>query len=77
MNVRKPLFLLLLYFSWLLVACGEDDNRSCTICSSDQTEEFEVCRESNGEASVNGEDTATDYDVYIADTEAAGAACGG
>jgi len=77
MRVVLSLFLLLLCCSSLLQSCGKDDNSSCTICSSEQTEDFEVCRESNGEASVNGEDTDTDYDVYIADLEEAGTECGG
>jgi len=68
------LFTVLLIF---ISSCGNDDARSCTICSSDQTTDFEVCRESNGEASVNGEDTDTDYDVYLADLEEEGVECGG
>lgn len=57
-------------------SCGEDDSVSCVQCSSDTTVPFEVCRESNGNASVNGEDTGTDYDVYLNDLEDAGASCG-
>ena len=60
-----------------LIGCKSDDGRSCTVCQSDQTAAFDVCRESNGNASVNGENTGTDYDVYIADLISAGASCGG
>lgn len=77
MRVPKYLFSAFICLFFLLLSCGKDDNRSCTICSSDQTEDFEVCRESSGNASVNGETTATDYDVYLADLESAGAECGG
>lgn len=47
------------------------------MCESSQTPSFEVCRESSGNASVNGENTGTDYDVYIAGLQEAGATCGG
>lgn len=57
-------------------SCKDDDSPSCTQCSSDNTIPFEVCREGNGNASVNGEDTGTDYDVYISGLEDAGASCG-
>jgi len=60
-----------------LVGCKSDDGTSCTVCQSDQTAAFDVCRDSNGNASVNGENTGTDYDVYIADLIAAGVNCGG
>ncbi len=58
------------------MGCKEDDSVSCVQCASDTTVPFEVCRESNGNASVNGEDTGADYDVYINDLEQAGASCG-
>ena len=61
----------------VLIGCKSDDDRSCTVCQSDQTAPFDVCREGNGNASVNGENTGTDYDVYLADLVAAGASCGG
>ncbi len=58
-------------------SCKEDDSVTCTSCNSPQTSSFEVCRESNGNASVNGEDTGTNYEVYITGLEEAGATCGG
>ncbi|MEZ4874511.1 MAG: hypothetical protein R2793_03430 [Flavobacteriaceae bacterium] len=61
---------------WLLVSCKKDETRTCTTCTSPETLEFEVCRESNGNASVNGQDTGTDYDVYLSGLEDAGASCG-
>ncbi|HIB47413.1 MAG TPA: hypothetical protein EYN07_07480 [Flavobacteriaceae bacterium] len=68
-------FLLLCCLTFL--SCGNDDERTCRFCSSDQTPEFELCRESNGNASVNGEDTGTNYEAYLNDLIAAGANCGG
>jgi hypothetical protein len=59
----------------LVISCKEDDTVSCIICNSSQTIAFEVCEESNGNASVNGENTETLYATYIADLEAAGATC--
>jgi hypothetical protein len=60
----------------LLFSCKSDDTRSCTTCNSPQTTQFEVCEESDGNASVNGENTGTRFDIYIEDLQAAGASCG-
>lgn len=60
-----------------IYSCKSDDTRSCANCSSSQTENFEVCEESDGSASVNGENTGTPFDVYISGLESAGANCGG
>lgn len=60
-----------------LIACKKDDEKTCTTCRNDQTPAFELCRESNGNASVNGQDTGTDYDLYIDDLRATGTSCGG
>lgn len=73
--MKKLLITLLILGS--LLSCKEDDTVTCTSCNSPQTSSFEVCRESNGNASVNGEDTGTSYDVYITGLEEAGASCGG
>lgn len=47
-----------------LESCKKDDEVTCVSCSSDITMTFTLCREANGNASVNGEDTGTPYDVY-------------
>ena len=60
----------------LFISCKEDDSRSCTTCNSPQTMAFEVCEESDGNASVNGEDTEIRYDIYIEGLLEAGATCG-
>ncbi len=72
--IKKLLIISCLLF---VFSCKKEDSVTCTTCSSPQTAAFEVCRESNGNASVNGEDTGTSYDVYIAGLEEAGASCGG
>jgi hypothetical protein len=64
-------------FLLVLISCKKDDGRSCVSCSSSQTSAFEVCEESDGTASVNGENTGTSFEVYIAGLEDAGATCGG
>ena len=58
-------------------SCKKDDEKTCITCSSDQTPAFELCRESNGNASVNGQDTGTDYDLYFDNLTAVGTNCGG
>lgn len=68
--------ILLLLFVVTALACNKDDERTCRFCSSDQTPEFELCREPNGNASVNGEDTGTSYEAYLNDLVEAGASCG-
>ncbi|NNM24057.1 MAG: hypothetical protein HKO54_10950 [Flavobacteriaceae bacterium] len=72
----KPILLMLVLCTATL-SCKKDDARVCTTCSSDITPTFQLCRESNGNASVNGEDTGTDYDLYLDDLEATGTNCGG
>jgi hypothetical protein len=67
---------LLLLILTLCYACKKDDSPSCISCSSPETVPFEVCREGNGNASVNGQDTGTSYDQYMADLEATGVTCG-
>ncbi len=71
----KQLFITL-FIVGSLFSCKEDDSVTCTSCNSPQTTSFEVCRDSNGNASVNGEDTGTNYDIYITGLEEAGATCG-
>ena len=60
----------------LLIGCKDDDSLSCTTCNSPETVAFELCRNGDGNAVVNGEDTATDYDMYRDDLAATGVSCG-
>jgi|TARA_B110000238_G_C15727866_1_gene269550 hypothetical protein len=69
-------YILILTASLLLFSCKKEDSVTCTTCNSPQTTSFEICRDSNGNASVNGENTGTNYDVYITGLEEAGATCG-
>lgn len=69
-------FLLICFVSLVLFSCKKDDDPSCTSCSSSQTSTFEVCQESDGNASVNGENTGISFEIYIADLQEAGATCG-
>jgi len=61
----------------LLSSCKSDDSPSCTTCNNPQTVSFELCRDSNGNATVNGEDTGTDYDLYRDGLAETGVTCGG
>ena len=76
MNMKVILRFALIPMAFLW-SCKDDDSRTCIRCSSDQSPSFEVCRESDGNASVNGEDTDTDYDQYLQGLRDAGATCGG
>jgi len=68
---------LIISCSVFLISCKEDEGRSCTTCSSSVTAAFELCKESNGNASVNGEDTDTEYDAYLSGLQEEGVQCEG
>jgi hypothetical protein len=63
-------------FFALSISCNKDESRTCTTCTSDATASFEVCREPDGTASVNGENTDTGYNAYIEALQETGANCG-
>jgi hypothetical protein len=73
---KNRISLLIVALIFGVISCKNDDNRSCVSCTSPQTPSFEVCEESDGTASVNGENTGTSYDVYISGLVEAGASCG-
>ena len=75
--MKKPAFVLSVVVTLFITSCKDDDSRSCISCSSDQTPTFELCRESNGNASVNGQDTGTDYELYLDGLIEVGTNCGG
>ncbi|MBA3987469.1 MAG: hypothetical protein H0X63_13070 [Flavobacteriales bacterium] len=54
------LFTAILFFS-----CKNDDTPTCIQCSSELTPAFELCKESDGTASVNGENTGVPYNIYL------------
>jgi len=68
--------LIILLCSLFVFSCKKDDGVSCTTCSSPETSDFQVCKESDGNASVNGQNTGTSYETYIAGLVDAGAECG-
>lgn len=49
----------------LFISCKDDDTPDCRTCNSQTTISFELCKESNGNASVNGEDTGVSYAIYL------------
>jgi hypothetical protein len=73
---KKYHLIIILFAVTTILSCKKDNGSSCVTCSSSQTPNFEVCEESDGNASVNGEDTGTSYTVYISGLEAAGTSCG-
>ncbi|RFN59210.1 hypothetical protein [Marixanthomonas ophiurae] len=77
--MKKGLYLKLLAISSIVftLSCEDDPEISCVTCNSPETTPFEVCRDQNGNATVNGENTDTDYNVYVAGLEESGATCGG
>ncbi|SRX52575.1 hypothetical protein [Aequorivita sp. CIP111184] len=60
----------------LIISCKKDDGVSCTTCSSPETVSFQVCEESDGNASVNGQNTGTSYKTYLSDLQESGVVCG-
>jgi len=60
----KKVFFILSIFSLLVFSCKSDDTVVCSNCSSEITPQFELCKEANGNASVNGEDTGVKYNIY-------------
>jgi hypothetical protein len=73
---KNPYLVIILLVVTTMLSCKKDSGSSCVTCSSSQTPNFEVCEESDGNASVNGEDTGTSYNVYISGLEAIGTNCG-
>lgn len=74
--MKTTSYIIATIFCLSVFSCKKDDGKSCTICSSTITLDFEVCEERNGNASVNGQDTGTNYATYISGLEATGASCG-
>lgn len=52
------------------VACSSDDDKggnckNCKVTFEEQTETFKVCKNSDGNATVGGQDTGFEYEEYI------------
>lgn len=73
--MKKTAIILAIICSLSIFSCKKDDGVSCTTCSSPETASFQVCEESDGNASVNGQNTGTPYDIYLSGLEQAGASC--
>lgn len=74
--MKKISIIIAIACSLSIFSCKKDDGISCTTCSSPETSDFQVCKEKDGNASVNGQNTETPYDTYISGLEQAGASCG-
>ncbi|HLT49930.1 hypothetical protein [Aequorivita nionensis] len=74
--MKKISILIAIFCSLSIFSCKKDDGISCTTCTSAETSDFQVCKERDGNASVNGQNTGTPYDTYISGLEQAGASCG-
>ena len=74
---RSLFFGLTFLFAIALNACKSDDGGNCVSCSSPQTPAFVVCEESDGTASVNGQNTGISYTEYISNLVLVGTDCGG
>ncbi|MGO3183013.1 MAG: hypothetical protein ACTIJ9_09295 [Aequorivita sp.] len=74
--MKKTVLIIAIVSTLSVFSCKKDDGVTCTTCSSAETANFQVCEESNGTASVNGQNTGTPYDIYIQGLEEAGASCG-
>ena len=59
-----------------LISCKSDDSVTCRTCSAPETLDFILCEEGDGNASVNGENTGTPYNIYLQDLQAEGVNCG-
>lgn len=74
-NFMKKAFFILSMFSLLNFSCKSDDVVTCSTCSSDITSPFELCKETNGNASVNGQDTGVKYNIYMEGLVNEGVSC--
>ncbi len=60
---------------FIFTSCKDDDTADCRTCSSNITTPFELCKESNGNASVNGQDTGMGYSIYLDGLVSEGVSC--
>lgn len=56
-------------------SCKDDDGSSCQTCNSEVTTPFELCKERNGNAFVNGQDTGVEYAIYLDGLLSEGVSC--
>ncbi|HLV92237.1 MAG TPA: hypothetical protein VKX34_03865 [Aequorivita sp.] len=73
--MKKSFLLILMLISISVFSCKKDEERSCMTCSSIETGPFEICHETDGTASINGQNTGTPYDEYLSGLQESGADC--
>lgn len=74
--MKKTSILFLSFLCITVFSCKKDDAGGCTTCSSTETMPFELCEGRDGSATVNGENTGIDYDIYLSDLIETGVECG-
>ncbi len=74
--MKLPVAIIIISVIALLISCKGDDTGGCVTCSAPQTLDFLLCEEGDGNASVNGENTGTPYNVYLQDLQADSVQCG-
>jgi len=63
-------------FIFVLFSCSKDKSETeCLTCTGEANMPFELCEDSVGNATVNGESTQTDYQVYLTDLQNEGVTC--
>ena len=61
---------------FVLSACSKDKSEvECLTCTGEANMPFELCEDGDGNATVNGESTQTDYQVYLSNLQDEGVSC--
>ncbi|HLS10795.1 MAG TPA: hypothetical protein VK050_01405 [Flavobacteriaceae bacterium] len=69
-------FLWLGLFVFVLTACSKDKSEiECLTCTGEANMPFELCEDGDGNATVNGTSTRTDYQIYLSDLQKEGVVC--
>lgn len=75
---KKPSqnFLWLGLVIFVLTACSKDKAElECFTCTGETNMPFELCEDTDGKATVNGESTQTDFQVYLQNLQDDGVSC--
>lgn len=75
--MKNTFLFIAIVFSLLTFSCKKEEAVTCTTCSSTTTLSFELCKEGDGNASVNGQNTGTPYATYLSNLQADGVICKG
>lgn len=61
---------------FILTACSKDKAElKCLTCTGEANMPFELCEDGSGRATVNGESTQTDFQVYLTNLREEGVIC--